>query len=322
MSPSSLKHVLRTLETGEIAHADYVAHLSAMKRRIEDTLNGGAPAIEAVLGPSRVGKTMLNNALVRAYPESEFEGCRRVQVLPFVLPTPVTPKEMPIAILDALGAPAGPRSGGTVALFKRMVNQLRLAGVRVLLGEEVSHSVDSGTRVQNRAAADWFKQLVDREFTLILFGLPKLKSLYESNEQFRLRASKPREFRPYDCRNQEEMNEYAKCVRSFAGIFRRAGWPLDVPSDLLVTHCYLLSGGLVGVTSKFMQRLAYDFQFESAPRALTFVDCRKALASFEPAGSPLYPAFTQEEVTPQQLAAAHACVLQMSDLTPKRGDAA
>ena len=43
-----------------------------------------------------------------------------------------------------------------------------MSGVRVLVGEEVSHSVDSGTRVQNRAAADWLKQLMDREFTLIL----------------------------------------------------------------------------------------------------------------------------------------------------------
>jgi hypothetical protein len=320
MNPSSLKQVLRTLEVGEISHAEYAGHLSAMTRRIDDTLDGGAPAIEAVLGPSRAGKTMLINALGRAYPKTESDGCRQVQVLPFVFPTPVTPKEMPIAILDALGAPVGPRGGGAVELFKRMVSQLRLAGVRVLLGEEVSHSVDSGTRVQNRAAADWLKQLMDRDFTLILFGLPKLRSLYESNEQFRLRASKPREFRPYDCRNKEEMNEYAKCVRSFAGSFRRAGWQIDIPSDDLVLHCYLLSGGLVGVTSKFMQRLAYEFQFETVPRALTFADCRRALASFEPAGSPLYPAFTREDVTPQELAAAHACVLEFSELLPKLGD--
>jgi hypothetical protein len=316
---TSLKQVLRTLESGEIAHADYAAHLSAMKRRIEDTLDGGAPAIEAILGPSRVGKTMLNKALARCYPEVEVDGCRQVQVLRFVLPTPVTPKEMPIAVLDALGAPVGPRAGGTVALFKRMVNQLGLAGVRVLLGEEVSHSVDSGTRVQNRAAADWFKQVVDANFTLILFALPKLRKLYESNEQFRLRASKPREFRPYDCRNRDEMNEYAKCVRAFAAIFKRAGWPIEVAPEVLVVHCYLLSGGLVGVTSAFMQRLAYEFQFES-PRPLTFADCRKALASFEPAGSPLHPAFVREDVTPQELAAAHACVLEVSELAPRRGE--
>ena len=314
MSLFTMKQVLRTLETGEIAHAEYAAHFSAMRRRIDDTLDGGSPAIEAVLGPTRVGKTVLISGLTRAYPETEVDGCRHVPVLPFVFPSPMTPKEMPIAILDALGAPLGPRSGGTVALFKRMVSQLRLAKVRVLLGEEVSHSVDSGTRVQSRAAADWFKQTVDRDFTLILFALPKLRSLFESNEQFRLRASKPREFRPYDCRSKEEMNEFAKCVRTFAGIFRRAGWPIEVSTDILVLHCYLLSGGLIGVVSRFMQRLAYEFQFESTPRVFTFADCRRALAGFEPAGSPLYPAFTREEVTPQELAAAHACVLQMSDL--------
>lgn len=321
MNPTSLKQVLRALETGEIAHADYAAHLSAMKKRIDDTLDGGACAIEAVLGPSRVGKSMLITALKRGYPETEVDGARQVPVLQFTFPTPVTPKEMPIAILDALGAPVGPRSGGTVALFKRMVSQLQLARVRVLIGEEVSHSVDSGTRVQNRAAADWLKQLMDRGFTLILFGLPKLQSLYESNEQFRLRACKPREFRPYDCRSGEEMNEYAKCVRSFAGVFRSAGWPIQMPIDALVFNCYLLSGGLVGVTSTFMQRLAYEFHFEPVPRPLTFDDCRKALARFEPAGSPLYPAFTREEVAPHELAAAHACVLQMSELGPSRGDA-
>jgi hypothetical protein len=198
-----------------------------------------------------------------------------------------------------------------------MVSQLRLAGVRVLLGEEVSHTVDAGTRVKNRAAADWLKQLADAGFTLILFGLPKLRELYESNEQFRLRASRPREFRPYDCRNRGDMNEYAKCVRAFTAIFKQAGWPIEVPPEKLVLHCYLLSGGLVGVTSAFMQRLAYEFQSES-PRPLSLCDCRKALASFESAGSPLYPAFAREEVTLQELAVAHACVLEVSEMAPKK----
>jgi hypothetical protein len=283
-------------------------------------LDGGASVVEAVLGPSRVGKTMLINALTRVYPESVVDGCRLVRVLPFVLPTPVSPKEMPIAVLNALGAPVGPRAGGTGFLFERMVNQLRLAGVRVLLGEEVSHSVDSGTRIQNRAAADWFKQVVDRNFTLILFGLPKLRILYESNEQLRLRGGKPREFRPYDCRVEEEMKNYAKCVRTFALLFERAGFPFAIALDTLTKHCYLLSGGLVGVTCVFFQRVAYEFQFES-PRPLTFADCRAALANFEPAGSPLFQAFLQEQVTPHELAAAHACVLDVSELGLRRAGA-
>lgn len=311
---ATLNQVLSELETGEIAHVEYAGHLAALRRRIDHTLSGGLTAVESVLGPSRVGKTMLITALTRAYPETSHEGCRRVPVLPFVLPTPVSPKEMPIAVLEALGAPVGRRSGGTGFLFGRMVEQLHLAGVRVLLGEEVSHSVDSGTRIQSRAAADWFKQVVDRSFTLILFGLPKLRALHESNEQFRLRASKPREFRPYDCRNAAELKQYAMCVQTFAAVFKKAGYPIHVLFDPLVKHCYLLSGGLIGVTSAFFQRLAYEF-LDQAPRPLTFRDCRKAFASFEPAGSPLFPAFEREDVAAPALAAAHACVLEVSGLS-------
>lgn len=319
MTPS-LKEVRRALEKCEIGHTEYASHLHELRRRVDDALDGGVATIQSVVGPSRVGKSMLITALLRAYPETLIDGCRTVSVLAFRLPTPVTPKEMPGAVLDALGS-SGVRTGGVAGLFGRMAKQLRLAGTRVLLAEEASHTVDKGALVQARAAADWFKDVLDLDITIILFGLPKLRKLYESNEQFRLRGRKPREFRPYDCRRPEEWKQFASCVKTFAGMFTRADWPIRVPFDALVKHCYLLSGGLVGVTNVFFQQLAYELEYGS-PREVTFADCAKVMASLEPAGSPRFPAFAREEVTPQELAAAHAYVLETSELSVRRGVAA
>lgn len=85
--------------------------------------------IERVMGPSRVGKSMLINALRRAFPETKVDGRRRVPVVVVPVPTPVSPVLLPSSVLTALGLPVQ-RSITSGAMGNRMLDQLKLAGSR------------------------------------------------------------------------------------------------------------------------------------------------------------------------------------------------
>lgn len=107
---------------------------------------------------------------------------------------------------------------------------------------------------------------------------------------------------------------FASCVRTYADLFGEYGWPIELPLKLLVTQCYLLTGGLVGVLSKFMQELASQLRYE-VPRPLTMEDCRLAAGAIQAAGHPDFPAFVRSEVSPIELTTAHAYVLETNGMT-------
>jgi adenylate kinase family enzyme len=265
-------------------------HLSALKRRIDDALAGFAPKIARVPGPSGVGKSSLITRLSRDYPETRIDGRRHVPVLVVEVPQSATAKLLPKSVLRALGILV-PGSMTAGAMFDLMVTQLRLAGTRVVIFDEISHLVDEGSRVPPRAASDWLKTLADAlEMTLILFGIPRLERLFSANEQLRRRAWPARIFLPYDACDAQELTSYNSCVASYARLFSAAGYPIDVPIRVLTQQSYLLTGGLIGVLADFMRELA-RLMADQAPRAITYADCQKALEDVSHAGSPHQLAF-------------------------------
>jgi hypothetical protein len=316
MTPA--KELRRRIEDCELQHASFDELYVYLKRRIDDALEGFTSRIEWVVGPSRVGKTMLSKALARNYPERKQDGRRCVPVLHVFIPSNISPVLLPTKVLSALGMPLPAKGLTTGAMDDRMYDQLRLAGTMVILFEEASHLVEIGARVPPRAAGDWFKTLSDNlNITLVLTGVPRLERLFESNEQLRLRASARREFRPYDSRSAQEQRAFAACVRTYADLFEEAGWALDVPLNALVPQCYLLSGGLIGIVSRFMQELASQVAYEG-PRALTWDDCVVAASAIEAAGHPDFPAFAKAEVAAVEMTAAHAYVLETSGMALRR----
>ncbi|AIP51463.1 TniB family NTP-binding protein [Burkholderia pseudomallei] len=314
MNPA--QQLRRSIESCELQHPAFKEQLDALARHVDDARDGFASRIEWIVGPSRVGKTMLINALSRANPESKVDGRRHVPVLVVPMAPNISPKLLPSSVLDALGMPLKGRTSGV--MDAHMLNQLKNAGTRVLLFEEASHLVEPGARVPPRAAGDWFKFVAEaRNMTIMLFGVPRLAKLFESNEQLRMRASARREFRPYDFRSPSDQKSFASCVRTYADLFGESGWPIELPLKLLVTQCYLLTGGLVGVLSKFMQELASQLRYE-APRPLTIEDCRLAAAAIQAAGHPDFPAFARLEVSQIELATAHAYVLETNGMSMSR----
>ncbi|MFL9910344.1 ATP-binding protein [Paraburkholderia sp. RL17-337-BIB-A] len=293
----------------------------ADNRYIEDARDGFASRIEWIVGPSRVGKTMLINALAREHRGQNVDGKRRVPVLVVSVLPNISPVLLPSSVLSALGVPLQQKGLTSGMMFKRMLDQLKLAATRVFLFEEASHLVEPGARVPPRAAGDWFKAAADAlNMTIMLFGVPRLAKLFEGNEPLRMRASARREFRPYDFRSPSDQKAFASCVRTYADLFSESGWPIEIPLKMLVIQCYLLTGGLVGVLSKFMPELASQMRYE-APRPLTIEDCRFAAGAIQAAGHPDFPAFAKTEVSPIELTTAHAlCARDQRHVDESRRD--
>jgi hypothetical protein len=283
--------------------------MDALRLRIDDALEDQPPSIDMVVGPSRVGKTMLIHSLARLYPEKTKDGVRYVPVLVVPVPTPATPKQMPHSVLKALGAPLPTTNRSNAQMFERMTRQLKLAGTRVILFEEASHIVDAGNRLPPRAAGDWFKQLMDQlNISIVLFGIPLLEKLLESNEQLRYRSGAVMRFNPYAWSEEAERRHFAACIRTYVKIFEQAGSRFTFDFEPLVRNTYLLSGGLIGVVSKFMSRLAFDIKSREQ-RDISFEDCAFSASKIEAAGDINYPAFAEIDVAPVKLKAAHTWVL-------------
>ena len=309
------KVLRKAIETCELQHPEFRKHAQVLLGRIDDALAGYAPRIEWVVGPSRVGKSMLINLLARTYPPQRVEGKKSVPVLVVSVPAGISPSMLPSSVLTALGVPLPQKTSNTGLMSLRLLDQLRLAGTKVIVFEEASHLVEPGARVPPRGAADWFKELSDKAgVTILMFGVPRLERLFASNEQLRTRASTRREFRPYDARNPQEFRDFAVCVNTYAQLFQKHGYPIQVSIENLVQHCYLLSGGLIGILSRFMQELACLVSNE-APRALHFHDCAIAAESVESTGHPAHPAFMKPQVSPVELTQAHIHTLETNGMS-------
>lgn len=315
---SQAKALRKAIETCELQHPEFRKHAEVLSGRIEDALAGYAPRIEWVVGPSRVGKSMLINLLSRLYPPQRVDGKKCVPVLVVSVPAGISPSMLPSSVLTALGVPLPQKSSNTGIMSMRLLDQLRLAGTKVIIFEEASHIVEPGARVPPRGAADWFKELSDKAgVTIFMFGVPRLERLFASNEQLRTRASSRREFRPYDARIPKERRDFAVCVNTYSQLFQKHGYPIQVPIETLVHHCYLLSGGLIGILSRFMQELACLVSHEE-PRALDLQDCATAAESVEGTGHPAHPAFVKAQMQPVELTQAHIHTLESNGMTVPR----
>jgi len=309
----------RGINDWELPHARFDHLRSALACQIEDTLHGGFPPfLECVVGPSRVGKSMLIESLARDYPPQLHDGVRHVPVLVVKMPPYASPKQLPLSVLKALKAPIPTAVRSNFQLVERMSSQLRLAKTRVILFEEANHIVDSGSRIQARAAGDWFKQLMDEfQVSVVLSGIPKLERLFESNEQLRLRGAAIARFYPYSWMILPEQRQFAACVKAYTRKFDEYGVSFDVDLSSLVQNCFLVSGGLVGVLSKFMCRLAYDLKSSDAS-TVTFEMCGQAASEIESAGEVDHPAFREQEVPQIRLNAVYTSVLTEAGMRPRK----
>lgn len=310
---SSARQLLTRLEDLEVPHLAFSEQLTALRQRVELARAGFSSRIEWILGPSRVGKSKLIEVLARENEEkARVEGKRRVPLVVASVPEGVSPQHLPGCVIEGLGLPTPRGTVGTARKF--MYAAIKTAETKVILFEEASHIVDVGNKVPSRVAADFFKGLHDKKIGVFMFGLPRLRRLRE-NEQVRGRSAVPREFPAYDSRVPEERTAFMACVLVYAKVFKESGWPIGLSHDVLFSHCYLHTGGLVGYLFEFMHELAVQRAGDS-PRTLTFADCQAAAARTESAGDTRWPAFrSMEVVAPAHLNMAHAQVLEDNQMS-------
>ena len=311
---NSASELRRSIETCRLYHTIYEEHYQWFKERIDDALEGFSPRIEGLLGPSRAGKSMVLDALAQAYPPSRVNGVRAVPVLKVKLPPAISPKLFPAELLKALKVPIPTRVQTSSELLGRVREQFHLAGTRVLLLDEASHFVEPGSRVPPRAAGDMLKALSEEaNLSIIVSGIPHLERLFQSNEQLRLRASPRRAFSPYKFDDVAHRKDFAQCVRTYADLFEKHGWPIAVEFTVLVKQCYLLCGGLIGILSAFMRELSIRKRDE-LPRPLTLDDCKAAAERTEGTGHPLHKPFSSDLVSAAELNQAYGYVLETYEL--------
>lgn len=314
---NSAAELRRSIETCRLYHTIYEEHYAWFKDRIDDALDGFSQRVEGLVGPSRVGKSMVLDALEQAYPSTRVEGVRQVPVLKVRVPQSITPRLFPAELLKTLQVPIPTRVKSAGEMIGRVCTQFQKAGTRVLLLDEASHFVDVGSRVPPRAAGDMLKDISDAGITLIATGIPHLERLFQSNEQLRLRSSVRRVFSPYDFSSAEHRTTFAQCVRTYTTLFEKHGWPIDMEFPLLVKNCYLLCGGLIGVLSTFMRELSIRKRGEQ-PRPLTLEDCRAVAERTEGTGHPLHKPFSPALLSDAELNQAYGYVLETYDTFPKR----
>jgi hypothetical protein len=310
---SSANELRRAIEQCKLPHQRFSEHYEWLSDRIADAFDGFTPRVECVLGPSRVGKSILMEALSVDHPEVRVDGVRRVPVLYMPLSGAISPKSFPTLVLEALRVPVR-RRAVTADLELHAAEQLQRLGTKVLLLDEASHFVEPAARILPRAAGDMLKVLSDRaQLSIFMTGIPRLRLLIDSNDQLRQRAAAIREFAPYDFSQPNERRAFAQCVKTYSDMFTARGWPIDMEFEALAKNCYLHCGGLVGSLSKFMRELCIRPRGEQ-PRPLSLDDCRTASGRAGGTRNPLVAPFQDEAVADALLNQAHRYILDIEPL--------
>ena len=310
MSKRSLRHEVGDLR---ILHTRFVQILTLLKQRIDAVIAGGEPKISWVIGPSRVGKTALIEALMLYYLQRVMDGRTRIPVLRVETPSLTTPHLLPISVLEALQVPYPGSHTSTGKYTQLAVKQLKKAETKALLFEEASQMVELGAKITPYDVSEWQKGLINEtQIAQLLFGVPRLQRLINANNQLRGRSHRVIRWLPYDASNQSEWQDYVATFRQLLVPFERRGWLLEPTEAVAAANLYLHAPGLIGALCDVIKELANQLEHET-PGALTLDMFRRACDSLEPLGHPKFPAFTTEPLNVAVLREASLHVVSKSE---------
>ncbi|WP_287366963.1 TniB family NTP-binding protein [Thauera sp.] len=292
-----------------IQHPAFLLGLNTLERLANDRFGGLEPSMLSLVGPSRIGKTMILQALAEKHPARQ-QNHRWIRPVLFVSVTPGTaPKDLPLSVIRALGAPIPRERSRVGSLYYMMLEQLRLAQTSVILFDEASHLVDVGSKVPSRQASDWFKAVSDEaRVSIVLSGVFRLKRLLDSNEQLRGRSRKAVELMPYRWSVKHELAAFAGCAQAFMAAFAKHGYPIasDMNTDALMRNLYAASAGNIGILAQFFRALAAEAR---APGPLDRNALHHASASMILPADGLITPFTEEPPSTEYLLQLYAAEL-------------
>lgn len=154
-----------------------------------------APRNFMILGVSGVGKS----TLIRKYKEkhtnqaSEAAGC--MPIVSFRAPSAPTAKALMQSVSRAF---RGPETGSSAELMRRVVHYVNHFKVEVLFMDEAHHLIDRGRMKTHAHLGDCWKEFSDQVGCCIgMCGAPRLKLLFDTNNQLRNRWSASFALRPF-----------------------------------------------------------------------------------------------------------------------------
>lgn len=296
-----------------ILHTRFKQILTLIKQRIDAVIAGADAKISWVIGPSRVGKSALIEALMLFYPELVVKGRTTIQAVRVETPALTTPHLLPISLFIALKVPYDPSIKSTGRYTELASHQLELAGTKALLFEEASQMVELGAKITPYDVSEWLKGLINTtNIAQLLVGVPRLQRLVDANPQLRGRSYRVIRWLPYDASIESEWDDYVSTFRQLIAPFERRGWYLDAAEAVVAANLYLHAPGLIGALCDVIKELAKDLE-SATPGALTLEMFRNACDALEPLGHPKFPAFATQPLTVAILHEAYQYVINNSE---------
>lgn len=224
-----------------------VKHVNRLLVELEACLRLGRrkakPRHLVILGESGIGKTTLLRVFSRLYPPRDVEDRTLIPVLWASLPSNPTPKRIVASLLEAMGSPFAAKGKGDEPMTQLMT-LLDACGVQLVLLDEVSHLVDRGRERTHYRYGDALKEIVDAlGIPVVLTGIPRLKRLFDVNEQLRGRFSRRRVIKPFSIVGKDDINEFRSVVRSLQAKAKEVE-AVDLTSKEMLPRIHMATNGL------------------------------------------------------------------------------
>ncbi len=263
MKRSASKLPRALVKTIRVGFHAYGSVLDALDDAYDDVPYASSPICLHVVGPPRVSKSSVVREFEARYPlERTDEGLVK-PVLYVGIPSDGTIKGILHSALRALGDPnfsKGTRDQQTLRLRRLLIE----VGCRMVILDELQHLCDKGQKRLLDRASDWLKTLVeDKQFALVLVGLPESQSVITANPQLVDRFRAPLWIKPFDWSDSGDRSEFRGVLQSFRNELAPYELPDLAGSVDLSFRCYLACAGKIGLLTLILDeamRSAYRRQ--------------------------------------------------------------
>lgn len=307
-TPEEIGDHQRRIQNIVIEHKDLIDVEDELRRRV--LAGGGAHSAKLTMfvAPSGWGKSTTVRQAKERLVKTLGNGGSIQPILYVSLPIPCTIKMMTTALLRALNDPLAERHGTTGQNSIRIIEQLRVQGVRLVILDEFQHLVSGPKHVVLYEATDWLKQLLDTAgIPVVCVGLPESTTVISNTSKLRRRTTKLIQKQPFGW--DDDGNEESDAFRAFLHVYEnQMGFPdkSGLGDYDFAERIHIASKGLIGVVSQLALEAAGASLIRSdGPLCLTLADFADAYDSLPYDGvNPFDPRRTPSDLRSNQVAAS------------------
>ena len=253
-------------------------HVDKLNAELEASYRSGVlrgkPRHLVIFGDSGAGKTRLLEKFAARYPRVELPDRTLIPVLFVTMPSNPTPRKIVRSILTALGSPFA-NKGEDEDQLKHLQKLCEKCEVNLILMDEVSHLVDRGREKTHYKFGDALKEVVDSiKIPVVLSGIPRLRRLFEVNEQLRGRFGRRRHIKPFSLSQRDMAISFRRAVGTFQSKLLPLG-TIDLTTKEVLPRVLFASNGLLRPIVEILKEAA-DLGFASSKREINLAKLEKA----------------------------------------------